>query len=795
MAKADMLAMTDPCRLGEWVTRVKPYLPIDKPPPGHLGHRVDHMVIPLKERWVYALVRTKKDAGAFHIPFEARVDVDGVVWFNERTDVTIPVSKRPEPADFALTHVQFPKVNELGNALETRLLCSPFRLPTMAARAVNEIGYHKSICKHVPPLWSWNWGMDPNSPVNTKDGYSLCVEPLWMKFRGEGVVSPVLVGSDPFAIAVRRSNLYVKNRRRFAERFEPNESERQAEVARIMLGQSIRDSILRVPEAKERYGKVVDIRKINRDLQAHDDERIELQRKVNRSGKNLCTFLRSDFFGLLQSASLEDELDDPEESYSEPLADHMRVLDAVTRQLDRCKDGCELMIAWAREADAGDQHFLSRTVLPARPLDVHVFKTMRWGGKGTLNLFRKLGPYLLARKSDILADIGDLLVRLGAIEKIDLIPAAFKYINIRTSELAAAHGFQLRGDRVLKVKILGRKIQAKLVQYADRGTTWLSKLPPEMGQSKFLGFAALDVINVALSLDALSKAEGPDALAKSGAGSAAAIGFLAATVVTPVVEKMDDGALKTRRLRMLYAGQAVCAGVYAVLDFIAMNEALEKDDNDRAWFLFVAGVAEVGSATMYIALAFNPALGTWVLVALGVVAAISYIAAMLLEDDPLEEFLENSEWGTAPYGRTGYEPTWADKPVEEWAGDYGLQAQTLLRVLSRFTVKWDLESWPDIRVETNLIRPGTRLEVVFAATYANGTSDSVTRRFGPASLPKGPSMKLTVGANKPYQAHNARSIEVEVRYRADDGAGEEVLEATLMSEGKGRTYGKVGRVL
>lgn len=792
-----MLAMTDPCRLGEWVTRIKPYLPLDKPPPGHAGHRVDHMVIPLKERWIYTLVRRKKQGGAFEIPFEGWVDEEGYVWFNEHTDVTLSVRERPDPREgpLSLSHVQFPKVNELGNALETRLLCSPFRLPSMAAKAVNETGYHASICDHIPPLWSWNYGEDPNSPVNSKDGYSLSVEPLWMKFPKEAEVSPVLVGSDPFAIAVRRSNLYVKNRRAFAKRFEPSNFDRQNELARLMLAQTITDSILRVPQAKERYGKVIDISKINRALEAHDKERIGLQAKINRSGKNLCKFLRSDLFAFLQYASLEEELYDPSQDYCEPVADHMRVLEAVTRQLDRCKDGCELMIKWSRDADVKEHHFLSRTVLPARPLDVHVFKTMRWGGKGTLNLFRKLGPYFLARKSDILADIGDLLVRLGAIEKVDLIPQAFKYINIRTSELAAAHGFQLRGDRVLKVKLLGQQLRAKFIQYADQGTTWLSKLPPEMGQSKFLAFAALDVINVALSLKALAKAEGPNALAKAGAGSAAALGFLAGSVMTPIIEAMPKGAKQSRRLRMLYGGQAVCAGVYCLLDVIAGFEAIDKDDNDRAVFLFLAALAEAISAGYYVWMAASASSGGIGLVVLGAAAAISYIAAMLLEDDPLEEFLENCEWGTKPYGRAGYEPSWADEPVWAWKGNYDVQQQTLLRVLSRFTISWDLHSWPDIKVETSLVRPGTRLRVVFDAEYADGTDDSIEKVFGPASLPRGPSVAFQVGAGKPYKEHNAREIKVRVQFQPDAGAEEEVLEATLMTDGKGKTYGRAGRVL
>lgn len=794
MNAIDIQAMTDPCRLGEWRTRGKSYPPQVAAPKGQVGHRVDHSVKRLRSRWVYALVHGEASGGAFSIPFEAFVDAFGFVWFHEDLDPNAPIPDRPDPRDggFSTQYVQFPKVNELGNALSTRLLFSPFRLPSAAMTAVNEAGYHKSIIQTIPPLWTWTRGIDLDSPVISADDYSLVVEPLWMKFQGESTATPVFVGSDPFKIAENRSNLYIRRRNAYAEVFEPNDDAGKRTLSRMMLGEALTDTILRPTQSHEKYAKTLDVARLNEELSDFDDQRVTLQKQVNKSGKNLCRYLEKDVFALLQYASLEEETYEEGQPYCQATADHLRVLDVVTRQLDRCEAGCELLMRWGRDASESDHHFLSQTVLPSRPLGLHVFRTMRWGGKGALNLFRKLGPWLLSRKSDVFKAAGEMLVAIGAVEKVDIVA---KSIRMLMGEIAAAFKTKLRGPSSLVVKVIGKRARAGLEAFAKQGKVLFEKAAPEFRTSKFVAFAALDAINAIIALRAISDAEGPGALARAGSGAGAACGFLAMSVAKPVVEAMEDGTTKTRWLRGVHVVTALCAGVYAVLDFIAASDAWDKDDRDRAAMLVVAGVAEAASCATYAYLAWTGATGGAVLLlVLGTVAALAYIAALLTEDDPLQEFLENCEWGATPYARPHYHPEWADKPVAVWAGDYELQLTTLLRLLARFTLSWDLKSWPDVELSTSLIRTGMRFEVEFVAEYADGSTGTVERHFGAADLPSASPIVLLVSADQAYLAHSARTITVKATYRADVDAKEEVLEAEIMKDGKAIEQGKKTRV-
>lgn len=797
MNQLDIQAMTDACRLGEWSTRAKSYPPQLAAPDGQVGHRVDHYVKRLRSRWVYALVHPYSSQAAFAIPFEAFVDEFGFVWFHEDLDPNAPIPDRPDPRDggYATQYVQFPKVNELGNALSTRLLFSPFRLPSTAMTSVNEPGYHKSIMETIPPLWTWKSGVDPESPVISFDNYSLVVEPLWMKFQGEAKATPVFVGSDPFKIAENRSNLYIRRRNAYAAVFEPNDAAGKRKLSRMMLGEALTDSILRPTESYEKYGKALDIPKLNRELSNFDDKRVELRKKVNKSGQNLCRYLRKDVFALLQYASLEEETYEEGADYCEATADHLRVLEIVTRQLDRCKSGCELLLEWGRDADESDHHFLSRTVLPSRPLGLHVFRTMRWGGKGVLNLFRDLSPWLLARKPEILRAAGEILEALGAIERIEVFTKAAKSVQVPLHEVAAASKIKLSGARALTVKLVGKSAYRRLEEFAQNGRTLFEKAAPEFRTSKFLAFGALDAVNVVIALRAISDAEGPGALARAGSGAGAACGFLAMSVAKPVVEAIEDEATQTKWLRGVHGVTAVCAGIYAVLDFIAASDAYAKDDRDRAAMLVIAGVAEAASSATYAYLAWTATTGCAVLLlVLGTVATIAYIAALLTEDDPLEEFLLNCEWGATPYARPHYHPEWADGPVAVWAGDYEQQLTTLLRLLARFTLSWDLKSWPDVELSTSLVRAGMQFDVEFTAEYADGTTGKVEKHYGAADLAPVSPIVFSVSANQPYTAHSARKVTVRATYRADVDAKVEVLEAEIMEGGKAITFGKETRV-
>lgn len=208
MSEPDILAMSEPRRLAEWSVRLSGHVPQTKPPAGTVGHRVDHYARFLKERWIYPLIHTTKDAGGFEVPFEAYVDDAGQVMFAEGSKPPkFPIPQRLDPREGGIvdTHIHFPMTDDRGRALSIRLLCVPFRLPSAAIGLLNRPSMVKGVIDTIAPLWTWTNGDDPDSPVHSSDGYSLKVEPLWKPLPGTKEPVPVWVGSDPFAISERQS--------------------------------------------------------------------------------------------------------------------------------------------------------------------------------------------------------------------------------------------------------------------------------------------------------------------------------------------------------------------------------------------------------------------------------------------------------------------------------------------------------------------------------------------------------------------------------------------------------------
>lgn len=234
--------------------------------------------------------------------------------------------------------------------------------------------------------------------------------------------------------------------------------------------------------------------------------------------------------------------------------------------------------------------------------------------------------------------------------------------------------------------------------------------------------------------------------------------------------------------------------VYCVLAVIGGIERFEQDDDDAGWALMVAALAELTSTATYVVMAFTGA-GAIVLVVAGAVAAVAYIVAEWLTDDPVARFLEHSEWGVAPYGDEDYSPPWLIAPIGEWPGDFSLQARHLVRVLARFTLRWDVEQWPGVTVSTNLRQPDTIIELRYEYRDDNGAALDMEKRIIRANDLRGSSpysVAVTPKKYSPVQKNVA--IVVEATYVAHNGAEPEELTAVLMAEGHGISSGKVDHV-
>lgn len=165
-----------------------------------------------------------------------------------------------------------------------------------------------------------------------------------------------------------------------------------------------------------------------------------------------------------------------------------------------------------------------------------------------------------------------------------------------------------------------------------------------------------------------------------------------------------------------------------------------------------------------------------------------------LTDDPVARFLEHSEWGVAPYEDQDYSPPWLIAPIGEWPGDFSLQARHLVRVLARFTLRWDVEQWPGVTVSTNLRQPDTIIELRYDYRDDNGAILDTEKRVIRATDLRGSSpysVAVTPKKYSPVQKNVA--IVVEATYVAHNGAEPEELTAVLMAEGHGIS-GKVDHV-
>ena len=791
MSTPDILAVSEPLRLAEWTTRVKGYQPY-VPGPG-AGYRVDDYVQILRSRWVYPLVHTTADAGPFVVPFEAYVDDSGQIhWapYSELPERPIPDRLDPRTHGVPGPVAKFPMTDDKGRALSVRLLFSPFRLPSTTIHRLRDPGIVKSIVHSIPPLWEWGEADNPRSPVHSREGYFLWEKPLWIRPEKDGDPIMLWVGSDPFAIAERRSDLFVRRRREYAAVFEPRDEKQQKKVSRMLLAQSLRDAVLRQPDVKERYAKYLDVPRMNRELNSFDAEEKRERKKYFKLAEQLCDHLTSPFFTLLQYASLEAEGFESDAEHHAALAEHYRVLDRVTRSLSRCVPGLKLLAKWGEEADTSPEHFVNRMLFPESPVPVHLFRTARWSSKSAIQVLRKLSPYLATARGNAFERITTALVQLGIADAGDIKDAIVK---VRTTVGELAGGLNLRGraNEVLEIEVIGKKLLPKIEAFVEGGKEKASSVPKLLRNPATVGVLLLDAFNVYLGLRALKRAKTDEDFFKAAAGAGAATGFIAAGIGKFFAEKAESELLKIKHLRFVYATNAVCGFIYAGLNAAAASAAFDQDDDDRAVALLVAATAEIVSAVSYAALLFNPlAAAPAYLVVVSVVAAVAYIAATLLEDDPLEQVLKYCEWGISPYDDADYHPIWAMKSVGDWRDDFDMQSRILLRVLTRLTITWNYESWPGVTLSLNVNRPGMRIKTTYRAVFEGGKTHPDSREFEHSDLPRSLPVTLELTPKMSPTASGMRRLWFTVVFQAHEAAEPETLEVLLMEDGRGITSGR-----
>ena len=795
MATPDILAMSDHCRVAEWATRTRSSPPQTEAKEDPNGYRVDHHATIVKNRWLYPLMQRTADGGGFQILWEGFIDDEGAVWFaTDSKPPSAPISERKDPREGASDKfIHFPMTDEKGYALSIRLLLTPFRLPSKTIKTIREPKYVERVTKTMPTLWRWDNGENEDASVHSRDGYYVKHERLWLEDKS--TPTQVWVGSDPFAIAENRSNLYVRRRNAYAKTYEPVDPARRKEIGRIMLGQALRDSILRSPNARSRYGKSLDIGKMNREIGAFEKDRTKARLAFEKSARSLCEHLRASTFELLQTGSLEEEgyLDVEDAEFHIAALEHMRVLNQVFRALDKCEAGMTLLYDWAKESERRSDHFINRTILPQDKMPVHLFKTMRWTSKTGLKLLAEFAPRLGATRSNFLQVVTNGLVNLG-IGDAAAVRAGIVTARINSVDLLGTLDLTRVPDEFFDTELIGKKVLRNLERHQHTDQSKLAEYKAKGLSRAALAVMALDAINVALAIKSLNDAKGPEATLRAGAGLATTSALFLTGVSKPLIDVfVKEGIGKNNALRGLHVANAFCGFVFATLNAYSARDALAQDDRDRAAALIVAAGAEVGSALVYMWMLAQPAAAAPpILLALSVVATAAYVAAVWLTDDPLEEFLEQCEWGSEPYDEADFHPVWALDKVGKWKGDYNLQSRIMLRVLSRLEISWDFKGWPRAEITINFRKHGMTLETSYVAEFADGTqSEHDKRTFDNDNFPKKGALKVTTNPKTPYvELSGIRRLFLGVKFKAHATATEETLYALLMDDGKGITSGK-----
>ena len=731
---------------------------------------MDDAVVPVTERWCYVIAETKDRSTGWEIIEEAWIDDRGryrkVLEGSPYDPIKGPGSKldakeRGEPSNKRPKNtVIFPKfvpVSVGPTSKETaqeplwiRLLFAPFRLPSIATQLLGK-KYRDLIAERVRPLWEWEKGSDPRSPLVITDGsgqdWSFKSTTLWVTKNDTHLseldkFEPIAVGFDPFTVAENLSDDYVEACTRIQRAFERPNAPTGSKFQKMALFDMIASTVLSSDAGKKRYKGALDISKMNEKHESRKSWRRHLVRKRERAGGNLCKVLASEFVWLYQQASFSTEgLDEKklssqdESARSERLDKHIRWLGYCTRYLEASLAGRALLSKWAEDSEKHDDHFINHVVLPEIVPSTHYFKSFRWGAKAIVSVLAQFISHKVARRrswtavqlaNEVMTPLTKLAELRGAPDWVWFKDGTFdpkKHIKgignagdvIQTDTLNVRHlqvdvqvsPHKIDSLEVLvvepdKVDFIADWIEAGELKDFGRQSTFL--------EARLLAGFVLDGINVALSLNAVREQWGKSGQWQAMLDTSVATLSVAVNLADVYYQKLglsQNELLRATRTFTIVRG--AIGAYYGYTDLKAARKSFREGDEDYGTAMYVAAGLEftAAAATFYTAFAVGSTAGPWVGVVAGLLAAGTYVIAGLLKDDELEKFLKRCEWGVSPYLAFDKDPKWATKSPAEWEKDYVLQQQLLLKLLAQVSVSWASHgnAVMGVTIRTNMLSP------------------------------------------------------------------------------------------
>lgn len=718
-------------------------------------------------RWAYLVAATRTPANRWRemeIIREYFIDEEAKLWTTTAATPYDPIEARGDPvraSGVALPGGLFPRQGLKREAVWLRLILSPFQLPSATIKRMDTARFLRQLVKHVPTLWDWErFNHLTTVPGNlvSSDAWSFVETPLWLPRPKSGPLSGsdpfvrVAVGLDPFGVAVGRSKRFVDLHKNWEARFEPVESPPNSEFQRRELLRLVDDMVVRPDETRGRFGKFVDIGRVNKSVVSDKKQRNDLLNSCEEAAFSLCEVLASEFFEIFIDAGKSTEGIDT--SLASPrLEEIYRVLGRCTRRLSSCRSGQLLLHKWAKKAEDDADFFPNHFLLPAqdRP-PVFYFKTFRSASKSIASvlsqyLSHKVAVARIATQLDVAEQILKPLAKLADIGG----EADWKWFTTKFDPQVHITGIGIAGEvvrrdpldfdwlsvevhrtRFEKVKLESTIFEKKHAKFLEdwiaAGTIKDFGRNAALLDAKLLAGGILDVVNLALAMGAAR-----DKLGKGGGVAAQAFGGLAAhslnlgvTIADASIDNLglkSSNVLKARMAFTLIRG--VTSAFFFVSDVADAIKAFDNNDFNKGGALLVAAAAEAASAAAYFFMVATHGwvAGPWVLAIAGLIAAVAYISAALGEDEPLEVFLRNCEWGKVPYGDEGLTPSWAEGvAVRDWSRDFVLQQRMLLWIVGRFTVSEAFRSNPiaGVKVTLSAFVPSSRLSVMFVAELNDG---------------------------------------------------------------------------
>jgi hypothetical protein len=739
-----------PLRIGEWTTQWKGTIPRhttpDGPEPIAIADAHASLVL---DSWVYVIAQRATDTTHGEVASELYVDGTGRIWVTEG-DHHLPIPDRGRSVAGHASHtVQLPVLDAKRNALWLWLVLSPFRLPQPAVMKLTELA--GEIAKHVPPLWDWRKGRGLPGVVQSRDGWSLQETPLWLTvppgLPDAGTHRRVALGIDPFTIAKLRSNRYVKAYAKYKNAYEPEDPKTGSDFQRIALGRLIYQTIFTNDAAADKYREHVNISALNDAIAEDDKRRNALIRASEEAAFALVEVMRSTLFKLWVQASISDEGLDGSEP-SRPLQILYEVLGRCTRSLNGSTAGRALLQYWATTARDHPDFFINHVILPTKDPSVPRFKAFRWGSKAIAGVLAQyLAHHVTALRGKIIApvakDFEDLLIealvrltgKAGKATPVDFTIEA--QLNLKRVVKRVYLKYHVGGTKVTTIDMpfLGPGESRWIGAWIDAGKLKEFGVGAKFEDAKFLGSLLLDTINICLGLAAWRDADpGMSTYFAAGSVTAHTFNLVAALSDEYIKEVLKDDALRIGRGYILRV-RAVGAGVFAVKNARDALKAYEKGDRDAALLLGIAAAGEAAAGFGYFVstVATASAAGPWIAVVGTLVAAGAYIAAEMFTDDELATFLSHSEWGSRPYAEASLQPKWAASAVGTWKDDYIEQRRLLLKLLTKFSVRWASHGISAMGVEITLavVTPQSVLRVKFVARRdGEDVSDDLVFRDG-----------------------------------------------------------------